>query len=73
MAPSAGGNRGLLRHGSGARTYRLPDAVNPAGMLDPQLYSQDFLDERSLNCVTVHIIAAFCAWDGGQPADPRSR
>ena len=61
----AGGNRGCNVSGPGARTYRIPDAVNTR-MADPQSYAQDFLDDRSLNCVSVHIIAAFCAWDGGR-------
>ena len=61
----AGGNRGCNVSGPGARTYRIPDDVNTR-MVDPQSYTQDFLDDRSLNCVTVHIVAAFCAWDGGR-------
>ncbi len=61
----AGGNKGCYINGSGARTYRLPEAVNTR-IGDKQFYTQDFLDERSLNCVTVYMIAAFCAWDGGR-------
>jgi hypothetical protein len=58
-----GGNEGCYIAGVGARTYRLPDAVN-ARMSDPQHYPVAFLDQRALNCVTVYIVAAFCAWDG---------
>ncbi|HEY8077686.1 MAG TPA: hypothetical protein VIF62_26350 [Labilithrix sp.] len=68
---AGGGNEGCYVSGVGARTYRLPDSVNAKtrpdgspGMNDPQAYSQAFLDQRALNCVTVYIIAAFCAWDG---------
>ncbi len=62
---ATGGNEGCYVNGYGARTYRLPDAVN-ARMGDAQSYSQDVLDEKPLNCVTVYMIAAFCAWDGGK-------
>jgi formylglycine-generating enzyme required for sulfatase activity len=61
---AGGGNEGCWINGGGARTYRLPDPINTR-IGDKQFYSQDFLDDRPLQCVTVHIIAAFCAWDGG--------
>ncbi|MCL2778335.1 MAG: hypothetical protein FWD73_10050 [Polyangiaceae bacterium] len=51
----------------GARTYWLPDDVN-ARFGDPPQYPQDMLDERSLNCTTAPMLAAFCAWDGGRLA-----
>ena len=41
-----GANEGCYVNGTGARTYRIPDAVN-AAMGDQQFYPQDMLDERS--------------------------
>ena len=67
LTPFGGGNEGCTIRNNGARTYRLPDAIN-ARMNDEQDYTQDFLDERSMNCVTVYILAAFCAWDGAKLA-----
>jgi hypothetical protein len=32
----------------------------------PRVYEQNDLDEKSLNCVTQILLAAFCAWDGGR-------
>jgi hypothetical protein len=64
---SVGANEGCFVDNFGARTYRLPDAVN-ARMSDGQYYTQAFLDERALNCVTIPMLAAFCAWDGGKLA-----
>ena len=64
---AVGANEGCFIDNFGARTYRLPDAVN-ATMSDPQYYTQAFLDDRALNCVTVPMLAAFCAWDGGKLA-----
>jgi len=61
------GNGGCNIYGFGARTYRLPDNIN-ARFGDMQQYSQDMLDERSLNCTTAPMLAAFCAWDGGRLA-----
>ncbi|MCL2779327.1 MAG: hypothetical protein FWD73_15135 [Polyangiaceae bacterium] len=66
-APEGDANRGCNINGNGARTYRLPDAVNTR-IGDPQYYTQDFLDDRSLNCVTAPMLAAFCVWDGGKLA-----
>ena len=65
--PFGGGNEGCRIRGNGARTYRLPDAVNTR-INDEQDYPQDFLDERPMNCTPMPIFAAFCAWDGGQLA-----
>lgn len=63
---SAGGaNMGCFVNGIGARSFRLPDEVNTR-MGDAQSYDQDTLDEKSMNCVTAYMIAAFCAWDGGK-------
>jgi hypothetical protein len=64
---SVGANEGCFIDNFGARTYRLPDAVNTR-MSDPQYYTQAFLDERPLVCVPPPMLAAFCAWDGGKLA-----
>ncbi len=65
-APGAeGANEGCVINGYGARTYRLPDAINTR-MSDPQYFTQAVLDERPINCVTAYMLAAFCAWDGGK-------
>jgi hypothetical protein len=64
---SVGANEGCFIDNFGARTYRLPDATN-TGMSDPQYYTQAQLDDRSLNCVTAPMLAAFCIWDGGRLA-----
>jgi len=61
---AGGGNMGCEIQYYGARSYRLPDAVN-ASFGDPQSYTQDFDDERAMNCVDAYILSAFCAWDGG--------
>ena len=61
---SVGANEGCVIRNYGARTYRLPDALN-ARMADIQTYSIAESDQRSLQCVTSYIQAAFCAWDGG--------
>jgi formylglycine-generating enzyme required for sulfatase activity len=62
---ATGGNEGCYVNGYGTRTFRLPDAVN-AKLGDAQSYPQDVLDEKMMNCVTVYMMAAFCAWDGGK-------
>jgi hypothetical protein len=64
---SVGANEGCFIDNFGARTYRLPDATN-SGMSDPQYFTQAQLDDRSLNCVTAPMLAAFCIWDGGRLA-----
>jgi len=70
MGPSVHGtagpsNEGCFVDGYGARSYRLPDAINTR-MGDHQNYAQDVLDDKALNCVPAYLIAAFCAWDGGR-------
>jgi formylglycine-generating enzyme required for sulfatase activity len=66
----AGGNMGCEIKANGARSYRLSDAIN-AGFGDEQDYTQDFDDERALNCVTAYLVAAFCAWDGAHMPTPQ--
>jgi formylglycine-generating enzyme required for sulfatase activity len=62
-----GGNEGCLTKEIGnARTYRLPDAVNTRLFADVQQYSEEVLDQKSLQCATFFMLAAFCAWDGGR-------
>jgi hypothetical protein len=61
---AVGANEGCVIANYGARSFRLPDAVN-AKMSDIQVYSQDEDDQRAMQCVTSYIEAAFCAWDGG--------
>jgi hypothetical protein len=66
-AAEAGGNEGCLTSQVGnARTYRLPDDVNTKLFADVQQYPQDVLDQKSQQCVTFFMVAAFCAWDGGR-------
>jgi hypothetical protein len=60
---ATGANEGCYIKGNGARSYRLPDAIN-TNFGDVQSYTQDFDDERAMNCVSAYMIAAFCAWDG---------
>jgi hypothetical protein len=64
--PAAGGNQGCEIHSYGARTFRVPDAVNTARWSDGQHYTQDQLDEKALQCATFFMLSAFCAWDGGR-------
>lgn len=50
-----------------ARDGQLPraDGVGYAGETIP---AKDLLDVKSMNCITNAMLAAFCAWDGGQLA-----
>jgi len=49
----------------GHRTY-WSDATQMAYFGEPpRTISQDILDEKSMNCMTAMMFAAFCAWDGG--------
>ena len=41
--------------------------ANPSSSLQPRM-TREQLDVRSLNCVPNALLAAFCAWDGGQLA-----
>ena len=66
-AAEMGGNEGCLTSQVGnARTYRLPDDVNTKLFADVQQYPQDVLDQKSQQCITFFMVAAFCAWDGGR-------
>jgi hypothetical protein len=35
---------------------------------EPRAYSQEVYDAKTMNCVTMPMLAAFCAWDGGRLA-----
>lgn len=58
----------------GFGTYFLPvDAIRalsgkPADQVPGKAFSREEMDERALNCTTLAMFAAFCAWDGGQLA-----
>lgn len=54
----------------GARTYWLPDDVNEAYGDIPQVYPQEVLDEKPLNCASAVMMAALCAFDGGRLPTP---
>jgi hypothetical protein len=51
----------LARDGQSPRA----DSVSPGGAT---LSAKDLLDVKSMNCITSAMLAAFCAWDGGQLA-----
>jgi len=40
----------------------------PPAVPNGKYFSKDQLDEKSLTCVPFNLLAAFCAWDGGQLA-----
>ncbi len=53
----------------GYGTYWQPAATISAANADGSIgkyYSKNDLDEKALNCVPFNLLAAFCAWDGGQ-------
>ena len=61
------GNEGCYTAQVGnARTYRLADATNTSLFNDVQQYPQDVLDQKSVQCVSFFMVAAFCIWDGGR-------
>jgi hypothetical protein len=51
--------RGCQNSVGGARTYWQPPGV------DKSNYPQDVLDQKTANCMTKIMLAAFCIWDGG--------
>ena len=61
----AGRERGLL-HRRLWRAHLSPSRRDQHADERSQYFTQDFLDERPLNCVTAYMLAAFCAWDGGK-------
>ncbi|MDB4944029.1 MAG: hypothetical protein JWP97_3563 [Labilithrix sp.] len=73
-----GGNCGTYAGSYGFPTYYYPDdilardsQVPRASGLDATgkvIPTQEYLDVKSMNCITNEMLAAFCAWDGGQLA-----
>jgi Sulfatase-modifying factor enzyme 1 len=61
---------GCYLRGGGARTYWVPSEVSEAYGDVAQSYPQDALDEKTLNCTSALMYAAFCAWDGGRLPSP---
>jgi formylglycine-generating enzyme required for sulfatase activity len=57
--------RGCQVNGGGSRTYWQPTIDG-----DSNRYSQEVLDEKTLNCVTPQLLLAFCIWDGKDLPDP---
>jgi len=56
---------GMTAGAYGHRTYWYDDAQMAYFGEPPRSVSQDILDEKSMNCMTPMMFAAFCAWDGG--------
>ncbi len=52
----------------GYGTYYFPDAIATAYTGGRRYFTQDQTDVKSLNCASFAMLAAFCAWDGGQLA-----
>lgn len=63
-----GNNCGTYAGSYGFPTYYYPDAVQIKNGEVPRAVGQDILDVKSMNCITNAMLAAFCAWDGGQLA-----
>lgn len=53
---------------SGHSTYWQSDADIAQYGLPPRSLGRAILDTKPLNCVTPMVLAAFCAWDGGELA-----
>lgn len=63
-----GNNCGTYTGAYGFPTYYYPPAVQTKNGEVPRVMTQDALDVKSMNCITNVMLAAFCAWDGGQLA-----
>ena len=65
------GKTGDLGYGS-ATYWQPPSALKPYSIGNAEdgvrKYGQEELDKKSLNCVSAYMLAAFCAWDGGELA-----
>jgi hypothetical protein len=73
-----GNNCGTFAGSYGFPTYYYPPEVqlkngevprsDAKGFGNQVIPAQEFLDTKSMNCITNVMLAAFCAWDGGQLA-----
>lgn len=73
-----GNNCGAYAGSYGFSTYYYPPDIlardgqlaraNGVGSLGQAISAQDLLDVKAMNCITNAMLAAFCAWDGGQLA-----
>ncbi len=60
---------GMYADSYGHRTYWFDDAeADEFGELHRPAGQREWLDEKSMNCMTPIMFAAFCAWDGGYMA-----
>jgi hypothetical protein len=50
----------------GARTWWTDYAIGSDEA--PIVYPQDFLDDKTINCIDSYMLTAFCIWDGGHLA-----
>lgn len=73
-----GGNCGSFAGSYGFSTFWYPPAILARNSQQPRpngldfagktILAKDLLDVKSMNCITNVMLAAFCAWDGGQLA-----
>lgn len=63
-----GNNCGTFAGAYGFPTYWYPAATMTKNGEVPRSVTQDLLDVKAMNCITNAMLAAFCAWDGGQLA-----
>ncbi len=63
-----GNNCGTFNGSFGFPTYWYPAATMAKNGEVPRSSAQELLDVKSMNCITNAMLAAFCAWDGGQLA-----
>jgi hypothetical protein len=73
-----GNNCGVFAGSFGFPTYYYPPSVltknnevpreNAIGYNSETIPAQEYLDTKSMNCITNAMLAAFCVWDGGQLA-----
>jgi hypothetical protein len=63
-----GNNCGTYAGAYGFPTYYYSPSIQTKNGEVPRSVGQDMLDVKSMNCITNVMLAAFCAWDGGQLA-----
>lgn len=56
--------QGCLTKGTGTHTYWLSPEENAFYGDIPHAFSKEVLDTKPLNCITLPLAMAFCAWDG---------